>query len=143
MLAGETNVPTRLCEDQAFALRYGFDGSQYIKNAGYVDFAGRFDEGKIDLGSVMMYPSNAFANPECSPMKMEACPLVAIDRINAKEVGTSWIYANVAPSNGDVAFVKEWYPWEADMKIGGEVKAEVGVREHRFDVGKLRATRGD
>jgi hypothetical protein len=69
--------------------------------------------------------------------------MVAIDRINGKEVGTSWIYANVAPSNGDIALVKKWYPWEADMKIGGEVEAGVGVREHRFDVGKLCAARGD
>jgi hypothetical protein len=127
ILAGERDVSTRLCGDQEFAIKYGFDGSAYTKNLGYTDFAGRFDEGSFDMASVMMYPSNAYSNPGCSPTNMDVCPLVGLDKVNGKVVGKSWIYGNVAPSSGDVAFVRKWYPWEDDMESAPQMKARSAV----------------
>ena len=113
LTAGELSAATELCDNKKVAEKYGFDGSQFTKNHEMGEEApGIFDEGSFDRGSVMLYPSNAFSKSECSPSNMDACPMVAIDKVNGKETGKSWIYANVAPSNGDVAFVKKWYPWE-------------------------------
>ena len=61
---------------------------------------------------------------------MDICPMVGLDKINGKVVGKSWIHGNVAPSRGDVAFVKKWYPWESEMKAlpKADSRLAVGVK---------------
>ena len=108
--AGHADAAERLCTEQAFANQFGFEaGAQYIKNdAFHFMTAPIMDEGPFDLGSIMLYPSNAYAaDPACwEKNDKNVCPLVAA------RFGTTWpISVNVAPSNGDVAFVKTWYKW--------------------------------
>jgi hypothetical protein len=71
-----------------------------------------FDEATFDMGSIMLYPSNAFSNPECSSNNIDACPMVGIYKVGDRVVGKSWIHGSVAPSAGDAAFVKQWNPWD-------------------------------
>jgi hypothetical protein len=82
-------MPTPVSAKARLSLKQGFDGAQFTKNSGYVDFAGSFNEGNFDTSSTMMYPSSAFAEPECWPESMGACPLVAIDRLSGIDVGNS------------------------------------------------------
>ncbi|KAF2821550.1 hypothetical protein CC86DRAFT_386491 [Ophiobolus disseminans] len=101
----------KLCYDKQFAERHGFDGSQFTKNHDFWDQFGMFDYGTFDLGSIMLYPSNAFFTSKCWSSNMDACPMVGIDKLNGKVTGTSWIHGNAQPSAGDIAFVKKWYPY--------------------------------
>jgi hypothetical protein len=139
MMAAEKAVESRLCEDKAFAEKYGFDGAQFTKNAGKSDIAGRLDEGPFDFGSIMMYPSNAFSNPDCKPDNIDKCPMVQIDKVNDKVTGTSWIHTGEVPSQGDIAFVKKWYPrvqGEGASAVVRRTEVRGNVREHTFHVPK-------
>jgi hypothetical protein len=107
VLASKQDASTHLCVDKDFAEKYGFDGSAHTENSGYVDFAGRFDESRFDMGSIMIYPSNAFANAEYSKANMDAFPLMGLYNINGRTVGNSWSYKYAVPSSGDVAFFKK------------------------------------
>lgn len=148
--AGHADAAEHLCTEQAFAKRFGFEaGAQYIKNDAFQFMtAPIMDEGPFDLGSIMLYPSNAYAvDPACWERNDKSvCPLVAA------RFGTTWpISVNVAPSNGDVAFVKTWYKWieeppqpptgrGSSTVISGHVKRvkDEGqrdvVRIHRFEI---------
>jgi hypothetical protein len=99
--AGETDLDTKLCVDKTFAKKYNFDGSQFTKNAQYADLPGILDEAEFDMGSIMMYPSNAFSNPECWPKSM--------DKVDGKVTGMSWIHGSLAPSAGEEVVSLGWY----------------------------------
>jgi hypothetical protein len=113
LVKGEPDAASKLCEDRRFAQQYGFDGAQYTKNYDYERIPGIVDDPDIgfDMGSIMLYPSYAYKNDDCSQTEVEKCPLVGLDKIDGKVVGRSWIHENVAPSEGDKAFVKKWYPF--------------------------------
>jgi hypothetical protein len=101
--ATETDLDTKLCVDKTFAKKYNFDGSQFTKNAQYADLPGILDEAEFDMGSIMMYPSNAFSNPECWPKSM--------DKVDGKVTGMSWIHGSLAPSAGEEVVSLGWYWW--------------------------------
>jgi hypothetical protein len=113
---GEVNWKEKLCEEKDYANRFEFDSAQFTKNYESQIIPGMIDEGNFDFGSVMLYPSHAFSNPECSPDNLDKCPLAQLDKVNGEVMGKSYIHENVAPSSGDIAFIKKWYPWEDDMK---------------------------
>ncbi|KAI8942026.1 hypothetical protein NX059_000133 [Plenodomus lindquistii] len=100
----------KLCKDKATAKKYRFDAAEYIKNdeVPRIDFI--MDEGSFDYGSIMLYPSNTFVAGDCQN-NLDECPMVAIDRVDGEVVGTRPININAAPSTGDVAFVRKYYPW--------------------------------
>lgn len=109
-VAGHADAANRLCTEQVFANQFGFEaGAQYVKNDAYSFVpAAVMDEGAFDLGSIMIYPSNAYAaDTTCWEQANTAvCPMVA------SRFGTTWaINVNTAPSRGDVDFVKQWYKW--------------------------------
>jgi hypothetical protein len=109
-VAGHADAANRLCTEQVFANQFGFEaGAQYVKNDAYSFVpAAVMDEGAFDLGSIMIYPSSAYAaDTTCWEQANTAvCPLVA------SRFGTTWaINVNTAPSRGDVEFVKQWYKW--------------------------------
>lgn len=101
----------RLCEDKAFAQKYGFNGSAYTKNDDYGNNGQLPDDGQFDVSSIMIYPSNAFAEGGCQGtiFNLDDCVLVALVRINGNVVNKAFIPTNVFPSDGDVAFVKRYY----------------------------------
>jgi hypothetical protein len=144
-LAGHSDAAERLCANQAFANEFHFEaGAQYIKNDAYdMIISPIMDEGPFDLGSIMMYPSNAYAADANCWEKSDAsvCPLVAA------RFGSTWpINVNTAPSAGDVKSVKTWYKWiegpgepaAADGQIARSA-AVVGMRGD--DAGRRQAVR--
>jgi hypothetical protein len=101
----------KLCWDKRFAQRFGFVGSQYMLNDDNPGDPGFLDEDGFDLGSIMLYPSGAYAaDPNCygNPPDLDACPLVKLDKVDGKVVKYP-INTNTAPSPGDVEFVERWY----------------------------------
>jgi hypothetical protein len=80
-IAGNPDATEKLCNSQEFANRFGFEaGAQYIKNDAHSDLdAPIMDEGPFDYGSIMIYPSNAYAaDSACWEQgDLSACPLVA------------------------------------------------------------------
>lgn len=104
----EEEAHTKLCEDLAFAEKHDFRGAEFVKNP-----QGKIhdDSGGFDPDSIMLYPSSGFANPACDTDKTK-CPLLKLVKINGEVVGTNRILENVVPSDGDVAWLKTWYPAE-------------------------------
>jgi hypothetical protein len=131
-LAGHPDAAERLCTNQAFANEFHFEaGAQYIKNDAYAMIVSPImDEGPFDLGSIMMYPSNAYAaDPKCwEKSDASVCPLVA-----ARFGSTRLINVNTAPSAGDVKFVKTWYKWIEGL--GGLAVAEEQIARSAAVVG--------
>ena len=110
-----------LCEDFSVAHKYDFRGDAFTKNNNYKNIPMILDEPDgFDLQSVMLYSSMAFA-PALASLYTDYCPLLKIDRVNGKKVGVSRIESNVAPSAKDVAFVKNYYPWESAVETPPEV----------------------
>ncbi|CAO2651370.1 Nn.00g039400.m01.CDS01 [Neocucurbitaria sp. VM-36] len=110
---GLETATKELCENKLFAQRYGFVGTAYTKNDIYPRIPKILDDGEFDYHSIMLYPSNAYAGPKCqgSIDNLDACTMVALDKINGKVVSKSFIHTNMVPSEGDVAFIKQYYPW--------------------------------
>ena len=122
-VAGHQDAAERLCTEQGFANEFNFEaGAQYIKNAALNSiYAPIMDEGPFDLGSIMIYPLNAYAaDSNCWEQNdICVCPLVAA------RFGSTWaIQVNTAPSVGDVNFVRAWYPWLEESKEPGDEKPE-------------------
>ena len=120
-VAGHQDAAERLCTEQGFANEFNFEaGAQYIKNAALNSiYAPIMDEGPFDLGSIMIYPLNAYAaDSNCWEQNdICVCPLVAA------RFGSTWaIQVNTAPSVGDVNFVRAWYPWLEEQKEPGDEK---------------------
>lgn len=168
LLAGEDPATIRqnLCDDFLFAAKYGFMGTAYTKNDRYKNIPFILDEGEFDYQSIMMYPSNAYSGPECQGTidNLDKCVLVALDRVKGVVRSKSFMHTNLDPSQGDVEFVRRYYPFveegaveaepepeprrgslaEAMPSGGGEVKGEEGVevrsngesvvRVHRVEV---------
>ncbi|KAF9691533.1 hypothetical protein EKO04_010351 [Ascochyta lentis] len=104
----EAEAHTKLCEDRTFAVKHDFFGSEFTKNP-----AGKIHDepGGFDLDSIMLYPSYGFANPSCDADKTK-CPLLKLVKANGQVVGTERIPENTVPSDGDITWLKTWYPWE-------------------------------
>lgn len=107
----EDQVHKNLCEDSEYAKKYGFIGENFVKNQ-----SGRIhdDSPQLDLRSIMMYPSTAAAKDGCPQDKM-ACPLLKypppeyqFGNVKIPEL----IQSNRSPSDGDIAWLKQYYPHE-------------------------------
>jgi hypothetical protein len=60
----------------------------------------------------VLYPSAAFGTQDCH-QDFNQCPLLKIKKINGMNAGVESIPPPVRPSQGDVAFVKKYYPWKS------------------------------
>ena len=103
----QNDAHTKLCEDRTFAEKYNFMGSQFTKNP-----QGKIhdESGGFDVNSIMMYDLSVFSNPTCDKDKSK-CPLQKLVSVNREIVGTNRIIENTVPSDGDVAWLKMWYPY--------------------------------
>jgi hypothetical protein len=117
---------------KAFTEKYRFNGAQFTKNAGYTDFAGHLDRGAFDFGSIMLYPSNAFSNPDSKKDNIDKCIMVQIDKIGDKVTGTSQIHTGEVPSQGSIEFVKKWYPLVQEAGAGEVVDGSGSYTRNAF-----------
>jgi len=100
----DDEIDQHLCEDNEFAHRFDFDGTEFTKSPWPTD-----DSPAFDVNSIMLYDSTVFANrPQC-PQDPKTCPLLKYDPPGQYET-TSDIFTNHVPSDGDVAFIRRWYP---------------------------------
>lgn len=109
----DDQIHNSLCDNEDFAVKYGFLGFQCVKNQ-----RGRIgdDSPKFDVDSIMMYPSWGFADDEdaCGNDKMK-CPLLKYPP-SEYQFGDVRIPERIedpeGPSAGDIAWLKQYYPPE-------------------------------
>jgi hypothetical protein len=89
--------------------RFGFKGSQFIRDAsydGYNVFPAQ-DRTAYDVGSIMHYSSTAFANDWCRVEdRLDECPLAVYKDANHHKLSVRWMKPNQTPSSTDAVRVK-------------------------------------
>jgi hypothetical protein len=118
----EAVARNKLCDDTAFAQKYDFWGWAFTKNDRHSTDPGVLDEGEFDVNSIMLYSSTAFAGKsslcELAPsLWKDACPLLKWTKVNGVKVGTELIHEKMDVSDGDVRWVKKYYPWVGGSQL--------------------------
>jgi hypothetical protein len=126
-----------LCEDLAFAYRYGCATSEYIK--GHLETKNGpsmplVHDSPPDVLSIMIYSSEDFANVAECRADIFKCPLLrwTFDE-NGDQWGTEVIPFNWVPSVYDVHFMKRYYPWVGHIMAEGVVDVNASVIARRTE----------
>ncbi|KAF1955958.1 hypothetical protein CC80DRAFT_594118 [Byssothecium circinans] len=107
-----------LCDDVWHAWQVNFSGKDYVKGESLGDartnpdftpkkWNVRQSSMYYDKDSIMQYPSWLNAEPVCTRVSMDYCPLV---ENNGGQSG--WVEDDYVPSGRDVEWVKGNYPWK-------------------------------
>ncbi|KAL1592222.1 hypothetical protein SLS60_011299 [Paraconiothyrium brasiliense] len=118
-------VRYKLCNEPNFAYRYEFIGTGWMEDSAAQTRPNLHPFGAFDLQSIMMYDStagmdNAFTSgidPTKCPGNPAECALVKRGNGPNGEPGVS-LAPILIPSAGDLAFIREFYPWSANIPIG-------------------------
>jgi hypothetical protein len=109
----DSEAHTKLCEDYETARKYKFTGYNYVKNPHRKIHD---DSPQLDLNSIMMYPSDGYSKGGCSPQNKDACvllQLIPFGNQHGQAKIPELIYWKGRPSDGDIAWLKQYYPAES------------------------------
>ncbi|KAF1964279.1 hypothetical protein BU23DRAFT_604891 [Bimuria novae-zelandiae CBS 107.79] len=114
-------IENKLCNEFAFAKRYGFFGSAFDTEYGGPTQLQSFPLGDYDTKSIMHYDSLTaqtydLNDPHACPNNPAECAIV---RKGNGEPGEP-IFTNLIPSAGDLAFVRTYYPYDRRPPGGGQ-----------------------